>query len=356
MQLNIVLLSGGMDSAACLIKAKEEPGVTVALTFAYGQPSLDIEMEVAAKLAGMMEVSHAVLGCEFAKGSNLLIGGKVLDKSYVQTMDNPISAAYVPGRNLAFIALALSVAAVPYGDGSVRVQDKDVKIFVGGHDSDSEPDCKPAFMTAATKACVAATKGYFKSVKVVAPFGRKTKSEIAQYLVDFDPKIIKMTISCYLGEFPGCGKCDACLMRAEAMKSVGMDFFEWKTEVAKSLKEAGERAGKNLDEYMKKRKPTEEPLTIAPEPLTPEMHRFLTSTDPRDSKAREHLRKFYQGGFIKGEHDETKFRQEYDAIPPTTPTHPVQASTSVTRGKTTEATPTKKGKSITTKFGGGNKA
>jgi len=233
MNLNVVLLSGGMDSAACLLDALSFPNsVTVSVTFAYGQKAEADEVFRSAHISKILSVPHTVLGVDFAKtSSSLTAGSKDRNLGY----NTPISSAFLPGRNLVFLGQALSVAA-EYARLLNGPEKTRVKIFVGGHVSDVEPDCSPKFFRKAASALVEATKGYFKHVQLCTPLIDKTKTQVVKYLLDRNRSLLMTTNSCYIGEYPGCGDCAACRMRIEALANNGIDFDAWKARTREDQK------------------------------------------------------------------------------------------------------------------------
>jgi 7-cyano-7-deazaguanine synthase len=169
-------------------------GPVRALSVGYGQRHEAAEMHAAFRLAEHYKVPRlrADLPAELFAGSALT------------GADAPLAGAptVVPGRNLAFLSLAVAVAAPDVG-----------VVYLASHKGDAEvyPDCRPAFVGAADEA---AFLGY--GVRVVAPFLGMTKREVVargrELGVPFE-----LTWSCYAGGAEPCGKCAACVERAGAM-------------------------------------------------------------------------------------------------------------------------------------------
>jgi 7-cyano-7-deazaguanine synthase len=192
----IVLFSGGMDSTVILYHARAIGFDPIALSFAYRQRHV-YELKCALKIAQELGVTHHL---------------QEIDLSFTQapllnTFASPQGKMYVPARNTVFLAYALSLAE------SVGAQ----HIFIGANadDLDGYPDCRPEYIKAFQALANLAGE---KSVKVHAPLLHMNKKEIVnagrRLGVDFE-----MTSSCYApsGGKP-CAVCDACLLRAEALK------------------------------------------------------------------------------------------------------------------------------------------
>ncbi|MDD2752892.1 MAG: 7-cyano-7-deazaguanine synthase, partial [Candidatus Omnitrophica bacterium] len=131
----VVLLSGGLDSAATLYQAKNEGYQCFCLVFDYQQRHRR-ELESAKAIA-----RSAGVKAQLIKISLPWKGSALLDKKIRLTHSREkIPATYVPGRNIIFLSFALSYAeAIAAG-----------KIFIGAHieDYSGYPDCRPEFFRA----------------------------------------------------------------------------------------------------------------------------------------------------------------------------------------------------------------
>ena len=58
MPKSIILLSGGLDSLVSLGLKREELNITLALTFDYGQKSVEKEIEASRKICEFYNVEH----------------------------------------------------------------------------------------------------------------------------------------------------------------------------------------------------------------------------------------------------------------------------------------------------------
>ena len=179
---DLVLLSGGLDSALCLRRSISEGRSPVALGFHYGQDHA-VELLSAEKIARGLGVNFYTL--EVAK----------LEKS-----DNLVFV----GRNLLFIASAIPMA-VSLGCDS---------IVIGANSDDSRlfPDCRVEFMQAVSKA----SEAYGVSVR--CPLLNMTKKDIVGSYMALGGDVNE-TWTCYSPNASGgqCGVCHACRCIKEAM-------------------------------------------------------------------------------------------------------------------------------------------
>jgi 7-cyano-7-deazaguanine synthase len=214
----IVLLSGGLDSATCLLIAKEEGFDVFALSFDYGQRHR-IEIERARIIAARYGArEHRVIRLDFpaARASALTDFSKEIPKDRLGAEEIP--ATYVPARNTLFLAHAVAWGeAIGAGD-----------IFIGANalDYSGYPDCRPAFLEAFERMANLGTKagveGKF-AFRVHTPLLALTKAQIVARAnrlgLDF-----ALTTSCYDPSPEGepCGGCDSCLLREKGFHEAGL--------------------------------------------------------------------------------------------------------------------------------------
>lgn len=212
----VVLLSGGLDSLTLLAMALKQGFDCHALSFDYGQRHR-AELDAARKIAKRYNLpEHKIVSL----GLNT-IGGSALTDESIAVPDQPsegIPVTYVPARNTVFLALALGWAEV--------LQAYDILIGVNAIDYSGYPDCRPeyiqAFQTMANLATRAGIEG--KKIRINTPLIHLSKAEIirtgAGLGVDYS-----ITVSCYRAdpEGRGCGKCDACRLRAEGFRNAGIE-------------------------------------------------------------------------------------------------------------------------------------
>jgi 7-cyano-7-deazaguanine synthase len=212
----VVLLSGGLDSATCLLIARQEGFEIHALSFDYGQRHR-LELDRARSLAERYGAAeHRVLHLDLpdSKASALTDLARAVPRG---SLGNPIPATYVPARNTLFLAHALAWAE--------PLQATDIFLGANALDYSGYPDCRPEFLEAfQTMANLATKAGVEGSVRfrIRAPLLAMTKAQIvskAQALgLDFS-----LTSSCYDPSADGspCGSCDSCLLREKGFREAG---------------------------------------------------------------------------------------------------------------------------------------
>ncbi len=214
----IVLLSGGLDSATCLLIAEKEGFEVFALSFDYGQRHR-LELERARQLArGYGAREHRIVRLDFPAAASSALTDAAIPVPRHSLGREPIPITYVPARNTLFLA-----HAVAWGE-SLGAGD----IFIGANalDYSGYPDCRPEFLEAFQRAANLGTKaGVEKAVsfRVRAPLLQMTKGQIiaraAELGLDF-----ALTSSCYDPSPAGvpCEACDSCLLRERGFREAGL--------------------------------------------------------------------------------------------------------------------------------------
>jgi 7-cyano-7-deazaguanine synthase len=214
----VVLLSGGLDSATCLLIAREEGFEVFALSFDYGQRH-GIELERARELARRYGAAeHRVLRLDLPGREASALTNPSRDVPHNRLGEETIPVTYVPARNTLFLAHALAWAE------PLAAAD----IFLGANalDYSGYPDCRPEFLEAFERTANLATKaGVEGSIhfRIRAPLLAMTKGQIvaraAALGLDF-----ALTSSCYDPSSGGapCGGCDSCLLRERGFLDAGL--------------------------------------------------------------------------------------------------------------------------------------
>jgi 7-cyano-7-deazaguanine synthase len=172
-----VLLSGGIDSAACARLLLDE-GNTVSCVFIdYGQAAAAEEGRSAASIATYLRCS--------------LLNVAVTPRHH-------FGAGEITGRNAFLVLAALTLCEVRSG-----------VIALGIHSGTPYYDCSPAFLASIDRIVAEYTDGL---ARVVAPFISWTKRETFDYYsragISAD-----ISYSCEAGTVPPCGTCASCLDR-----------------------------------------------------------------------------------------------------------------------------------------------
>jgi len=170
----IVLLSGGIDSAACALLLKDQKNYVRGLFVDYGQAASELEKLAAKKIAEWLQIDLHEL-CV---------------KSHLQ-----FSAGEIIGRNGLLVSGALT-----YGDLNTGV------IALGVHAGTPYYDCSERFVTRINELVQEYTNG---RISVIAPFLTWIKADVVRYCRDHDLPLGK-TYSCERGHNPPCGECNSC--------------------------------------------------------------------------------------------------------------------------------------------------
>ncbi len=216
----MLLLSGGLDSATCLAMAVADGFEVHALSFRYGQRHRH-ELASARRLAEAAGVEHLVLDIDLAA-----VGGSALTDATLAVPKHTsadevgregIPVTYVPARNTVFLAHAVALAEVR--DAS------DILIGVNAVDYSGYPDCRPEFIAAFERVANLATRAGVEGRRLTihAPLISLTKAQIIQRGVELGVDYA-LTTSCYdpAPDGAACGRCDACLLRADGFRAAGV--------------------------------------------------------------------------------------------------------------------------------------
>ena len=214
----VVLLSGGLDSTTVLAIAKTEGFSCSCLSFRYGQRQ-EIELEKAGKICEKMGVRrHLVLRVDLDAigGSALTADIDVPKNRPFHHMQEDIPVTYVPGRNIIFLAHALSWAEV--------IGASDIFLGINAVDYSGYPDCRPEFLSAFEKMANLGTKAGCENrpFTLHAPLINMSKKEIIEKGVSLGVDY-SLTHSCYDPQDEiACGRCDACLLRLQGFAQAGL--------------------------------------------------------------------------------------------------------------------------------------
>ncbi|MEF9417367.1 MULTISPECIES: 7-cyano-7-deazaguanine synthase QueC [Xanthomonas] len=214
MKKAVVLLSGGMDSAAVIALAQEQGFAVYALSVRYGQRHTS-ELDAAARVAAAQgAIAHKVVDVDLRS-----IGGSALtdDIEVPDAGGDGIPVTYVPARNTIMLSLALGWAEV--------IGANDLFCGVNAVDYSGYPDCRPEFVRAFEVLANLATKAGVEGagLRVHAPLQFLSKADIVRegvrLGVDFG-----LTVSCYRADADGraCAHCDACRLRAAGFADAGI--------------------------------------------------------------------------------------------------------------------------------------
>jgi len=200
----LLIFSGGMDSTTLLYDYKDS--IKLAVSFDYGSKHNEKELSYAKWHANQLDIPHLIIKLDFLKNfnSSLLKGGVKIPEGHYT--NESIKSTVVPFRNGIMLAIAVGIA-----------EDKKMDyVYIANHAGDHVlyPDCRPEFIEYAN---LAAQKGTYQEVKILSPYNKKNKRQIAligqKIGIDYSK-----TYSCYKGGEYHCGKCSTCQERKDALK------------------------------------------------------------------------------------------------------------------------------------------
>lgn len=211
----IVLLSGGLDSATCLLIARGEADEVFALSFDYGQRH-GVELDRARALAQKYgAAAHRIVPLDLPSPESSALTDRARGVPRNALGADAIPVTYVPARNTLFLAHAIA-----WGEA---LSAGDVYIGANALDYSGYPDCRPEFLEAFERTANLGTKVGVEGTlafRIQAPLLHLTKGEIvaraAALGLDFS-----LTSSCYDPTPTGqpCGACDSCLLRAKGFRA-----------------------------------------------------------------------------------------------------------------------------------------
>lgn len=210
MSKGIILLSGGLDSLVSLGLGIEKYGISLALTFDYGQKALEQEIMTSKNICDYYKIEHKVIKLDWLK--NVTHTALVEDKELPEGIDNPEDSAksvWVPNRNGLFLNIAGSFA-----DGN----DYDY-IIIGANKEEGQtfPDNTQEFIDRINAEFEFSTQ---KHPKVVAPLINYDKNDIVKQAIEHNIPL-EFVRSCYSNGKKHCGKCESCTRLKNALIANG---------------------------------------------------------------------------------------------------------------------------------------
>ena len=210
MKNSVIIVSGGMDSITLLYDHKDE--IALGISFDYGSNHNAREIPFAKMHCERLGIKHITITLDFMHQyfkSSLLDGAEAIPEGHYA--DDNMKSTVVPFRNGIMLSIAIGIAESNNLD----------QVFIANHGGDHTiyPDCRPEFINAID---AAATAGTYNNVKVVAPYTKITKSDIARIGKKLGIDYTE-TWSCYKGGEEHCGKCGTCVERKEALAEAGIE-------------------------------------------------------------------------------------------------------------------------------------
>ena len=210
MKNSVIIVSGGMDSITLLYDHKDE--IALGISFDYGSNHNAREIPFTKIHCERLGIKHITINLDFMHQyfkSSLLDGAEAIPEGHYA--DDNMKSTVVPFRNGIMLSIAIGIAESNNLD----------QVFIANHGGDHTiyPDCRPEFINAID---AAATAGTYNNVKVVAPYTKITKSDIARIGKKLGIDYTE-TWSCYKGGEVHCGKCGTCVERKEALAEAGIE-------------------------------------------------------------------------------------------------------------------------------------
>lgn len=207
---SVILLSGGLDSAANLALCAERDEPVLALTANYGQRAYEPERRAAAALCEYYGVRHETVGLEWLGalgGSSLTareqqvpdVATELLDDA--RTTEASAKAVWVPNRNGVLINVAAAYAE--------RLSASRVVVGFNAEEAVTFPDNSGAYLGAATEALAYSTAGGRVAVHCYTTEWNKRRivEELRGLAREFP---FDRVWSCYHGGPEPCGACESC--------------------------------------------------------------------------------------------------------------------------------------------------
>lgn len=212
----LVVFSGGQDSTTCLHWALRTFAAVECVFFDYGQRHAAEEL-AAQTLAWRLKVPLRRFKLDFFRemGGNALTDPSMAISA--ETGGHGLPNTFVPGRNLLFLTQAASYA---YTRGI-----RDVVTGVCQTDYSGYPDCRHETLRALQKALHLGLGWPERrgTLRLHAPLMFRTKAESIALARKWGAlEALAFSHTCYEGEFPPCGKCPACALRAKGFAEAGV--------------------------------------------------------------------------------------------------------------------------------------
>ena len=213
MSKSVILLSGGLDSFVSLALTKEEYNVELALTFDYGQKSVEKEIEASKSICECYKIQHKVIKLDWLKEitQTALVSDKEIPVTDLTDLlsddfvENSAASVWVPNRNGAFLNIAAA-----YADS----YDYDYIIFGANKEEGTTfPDNTQEFIDRINAAFEYSTQ---KKPKAYAPLINLFKNDIVKSAVEHCVPL-ELTRSCYSTKDNHCGVCESCVRLKRAL-------------------------------------------------------------------------------------------------------------------------------------------
>lgn len=212
---SIILLSGGLDSLVSLALAREEYNIELALTFDYGQKSVEQEVLASKKICEHYKIAHRVIKLDWLKEitQTSLVGESEIPKVDVKDLkssefvEKSAKSVWVPNRNGLFLNIA----------GCFADSYSFTHLIFGANREEGQtfPDNTQDFVDSVTKEFEFSTQN---APKVVAPLINLNKDDIVKSAIEHSVPL-ELTRSCYSDKEKNCGICESCVRLKSALEA-----------------------------------------------------------------------------------------------------------------------------------------
>lgn len=210
MKKSIILLSGGLDSLVSLGLKKDELNITLALTFDYGQKSLEKEILASAKICEYYDIEHKVIKLDWLREitkTSLVSSDDVPSGEALIDSNQSAKSVWVPNRNGLFLNVA-GCFADSYGYDY---------LLIGANKEEAQTfsDNTQQFIDAVNNEFKFSTQS---PPEVIAPLINCNKNDIVMLALKHGIPL-ELTMSCYQGGERHCGICESCSRLKKALEA-----------------------------------------------------------------------------------------------------------------------------------------
>lgn len=218
---SIILLSGGLDSAANLAICSDVDDPVLSITVDYGQRAAKSEIRASRSLSEYYSVPHKVVNLDWLGK----MGGNALTDSCLeiprvkqnhlddfQKSSKTARAVWVPNRNGILINLAAAFAE--------SLEANYVVVGFNSEEAATFPDNSSEFIKRITDGLSFSTAN---AVEVFSYTDKLDKTEIVRKLLELKRKFpFEFLWSCYRGDDVPCGECESCQRLDRALEKAGI--------------------------------------------------------------------------------------------------------------------------------------
>ncbi len=212
---SIILLSGGLDSLVCAGLCHEKYNIELALTFDYGQKSLQNEINASKKICKHYNIkNHKVIKLDWLKDitASAIVSEKPLPKGVVS--DKSLESVWVPNRNGLFLNIAAAFAD----------SDNYSHIIIGANREEAKafPDNSDIFIRRLNAAFEYSTR---VKPKVLTPLIKYDKNDIVRVALE-NSVPLELAYSCYDSKKEHCGECESCIRFIKALENNNDTYYK----------------------------------------------------------------------------------------------------------------------------------